>query len=245
MNKWSEIKQATLHKLFLSEAEARQQEYLEKFEYLANECLDFIANGVKPKIKYYTVLSTDKYLALPKNIAYDSDNHKITFTDDNGNSVSLEPSDVIYYDKEADKKYRLIDNKLIETKDAMLNEPVEMPDDFLSFAEARNYLDDKPDPELIYINDRSIQLPEVGTYRIAYNSAYEPITQDKIQQDSVLNIPPSILNCLPTYIAAQILSQDDIQRSTILMNQFELMISRLDTTVYYEEKQFTSPGGWF
>ena len=106
MNKWSEIKQATLHKLFLSEAEARQQEYLEKFEYLANECLNFIANGVKPKIKYFTV-KTDHYLALPKNVAYDSTNNKVTFTDENGDTISLDPTKIIYYDKEADKKYRV------------------------------------------------------------------------------------------------------------------------------------------
>ena len=154
-------------------------------------------------------------------------------------------SDMIYYDKKNDTKHRIINNEWVETTDLMPNEPVEMPDDFLSFADTRNYLDGKPDPELVYINDRSVQLPEVGTYRIAYNAEYEGITKDKIENDSVLNIPTSILNCLPSYIAAQILSQDDIQRSTILMNQFELMISRLDTTVYYEEKHFTSPGGWF
>lgn len=242
MNKWSEIKQATLHKLFLSEAEARQQEYLEKFEYLANECLNFIANGVKPNIKYFTV-EVNRYLALPDfNLSNDG---KIQFIDDNGNLVKLDPSNVIYYNKNTDKKYRFQNNALVETEEIIPNEPIKMPEDFLSFSDSMNYLDNKKDPEIIYIGVDTVELPEFGVYKISYNATYPEITKDIINADSVLEIPPSILNCLPTYIASQILSQDDIQRSTILLNQFELMLGRLDTTVHYEEKEFTSPGGWY
>lgn len=53
MNKWSQIKQAVLDKLYLSETEAQELYGLQKFQRLANECINTIANAVKPQIKYF------------------------------------------------------------------------------------------------------------------------------------------------------------------------------------------------
>lgn len=190
MKKWSEIKQATLDKLFLDESEAEQQGYKAKFQYLANECLDFISNGVKPKIASFVETTTDK--------------------------------------------------------DAV----VELPDDFLSFADLTNYLkiDDHclvENPDIVYLTNNQIKLPCVGTYTIYYNARWSDITTNDIKTDATLEVPASVLNCLPSYMASQLLSQDDMQRSAILKNEFELMLSRLDTDMMIQEKHFKSIGGWY
>lgn len=67
MNKWSQIKKAILFKCSMTETEARDNDYLEKMIYLANECLDFVANTVKPKIAEYEVTTTeeDTIITLP------------------------------------------------------------------------------------------------------------------------------------------------------------------------------------
>lgn len=185
MNKWSEIKQATLNKLFLNENEAQQQGYLEKFQYLANECLNFIANGVKPKIAKFE-LSTEN------------------------------------------------DGEIIE-----------MPDDFISFADIINTLDGEPVSNVIYVDDRHLKLPKKGDYNIYYNALWKDIERSDIENNTELPIDKSVLNCLPTYIASQLLSLDDVQRSMILKNEFELMLARLDTNIMYEQNHFISDGGWY
>jgi hypothetical protein len=198
MNTWGEIKQATLNKLFLEEEEAQQQGYLAKFQYLANEGLNMIANGVKPKIATHTV--------------------KVVVREEGK-------------DKADDEYY--------------VGDVIEMPEDFLSFADIINYSGDEQDPEIVFITDNTIALKKVGTYSNFYNAAYEDITDKHIIENEKINIPKSVLNCLPSYIASQVLSQDDIQRSTVLKNEFELLLARLDTNVMYEANHFKSSGGWY
>ena len=178
MRKWSELKQAILDKLFLTEMEAKNQDYLSKFQYLTNECLNIIANGVKPYVTSIEVIG-DK------------------------------------------------------------NEIVRMPVNFLSFSDFTNF------DGIRFISDDEIQITESGTYRVYYNATYPEITKQIIEDDTILDIPFSILICIPTYVASQLLSQDDVQRSTILRNEFELMLSRLDTTVIYEEQHYHSKGEWY
>ena len=178
MRKWSELKQAILDKLFLNEQEAINQGYLSKFQYLTNECLNIIANGVKPYV---------------------------TSVEVTGNANTI----------------------------------IRMPDNFLSFSEF-TYYDD-----ISFISDDEIRIDRDGTHHITYNATYEQITKEIIDNDSVLNIPQSVLITIPTYVASQLLSQDDIQRSTILRNEFELMLSRLDTTIIYEEQHYHSIGEWY
>ena len=244
MKKWSEIKQATLNKLFLTEPEARQQGYLEHFNYLANECLNFIANGVKPRIGVYEVLHTDlsQYTNVIEGTDFVYSDGKITYN--NGDEIiELTPTDDMIF-KVSDYQQYIIYNGalcLVTTQDGV----TKMPDDFLSFSGMINYLDGVENPKIVYITDNIIALPEIGIYNLYYNALWHEITKDDIEQDLVLDIDYSILNCLPTYMASQLLSQDDIQRSTILKNEFELMLSRLDTNIMYESDHFESSGGWY
>lgn len=116
---------------------------------------------------------------------------------------------------------------------------VEMPDDFLSF-----YVNGAPNPKLHYLTNKTVT-GTIGEHKIYYNALWKEITNEDITKDLVLDIDKSIVNCLPTYVAAQLLSQDDVQRSAILKNEFELLIAGLDTDVMYETNHFESEGGWY
>lgn len=127
------------------------------------------------------------------------------------------------------------------------NEEQVMPEDFLSFADMVNYVDGEPDPTIVYLGDKNVMLPKVGRYKIFYNALWEPITEDYMNDQEQLDLPidQSVLNCIPTYVAAQILAEDDVQRSTILKNEYELMLSRLDTNIIYQQNHYKSTGGWY
>lgn len=187
MKKWSEIRQGIIDKMFMDEAEVNSENEKDaaKFAYFANECLNNIANGIKPRIGVFDVETTE----------------------DNAEQV--------------------------------------MPDDFLSFADMVNYLNREPDPTIVYLGDKNILLPKKGKYKIFYNALWQEIDEDKMASDEVLPIDQSVLNCIPSYVAAQLLAEDDIQRSTILKNEYELMLSRLDTNIMYQQNSFKSTGGWY
>ena len=189
MKKWSEIRQGIINKLFMDEDEANSENenYASKFAFYANECLNQIANSVKPRIAVFDIETTRE------------------------------------------------------------NEEQEMPEDFLSVADMVNYVDGEADPIIVYMGDKNIMLPRVGRYKIFYNALWQPITEDYMndQEQPDLPIDQSVLNCIPSYVASQILAEDDIQRSTILKNEYELMLSRLDTNIMYQENHFKSTGGWY
>jgi hypothetical protein len=123
-----------------------------------------------------------------------------------------------------------------------VGEIIKMPEDFLSFADRIILHNNNPYDDIVYLSDNEIVMGELGNYVVYYNATWDHIVDD---DNTKLTIPISILNCLPTYIASQCLSQDDVQRSAILKNEFELMLSRLDTDVMYQNNHFRSSGGWY
>ena len=300
MKKWSEIRQAIINKLFMDEQEVNNDtdNYASKFAYFANECLNQIANSVKPNVAIFRphvynsqVIGSDfklepavitymdgepqsvvpeyktVYIDVDKNINYEfvgNKLHEIVEIPEDYNEIR--GTDFVYlpfritYDEmwsipnnytiynDGNKKLMYKGSELVETPNAyVLSDVIEMPEDFLSFADMINYHNGQPDPTITYVGDRYIKLPEVGAYNIFYNGLYEVITEDYMNDNEQVDLPidPSILNCIPSYVASQILAEDDIQRSTILKNEYELMISRLDTNVMYETNHFKSNGGWY
>lgn len=201
MNKWSVIKQRILNKLGISEEEARQQGYLSRFQDYANECLDHIANGVKPKVDSYEIVTTVKnsVVTMPVDfIGFSEHINNLTMTVENyGYGYFCEPG----YNS--------------TTQTVLIS-----------------------DPRIEYVTNNSIRLPEIGTYNIFYNALYPEISNTDIKDDVVLEIEPSILNLIPSYVASQSLATDDIQKSVRLQNEFELGLSRLDTGELFEVKHF-------
>ena len=245
MNKWSEIKQATLDKLFLTIDEADDQGYLSKFRYLANECLNIIANGVKPRIaelKVVVIEDFKKYtnVIYGSNFKYDSELGFVIY-DQNGISAERVPETTDLYVSDIGIQYILRDEKLV----AVSGKTITMPNDFLSFADMIIYHDGEPCDDFVYLGDFQIGVHELGEYVINYNALWNQITNEDIDTDKRLTTHVSVINCLPTYIASQCLSQDDVQRSAILKNEFELMLSRLDTNIMNQNNSYRSSGGWY
>jgi len=183
MKKWGDITQATLNKLFMTSDEASRQNYNDKMRYIANECLNLIANDVKPNVK----------------------------------SLDIEVSEPVI---------------------------VTMDDDFLSFSDLPVYLDGEKTGEYKYYGYGKIKIYAEGTYTLYYNALWDNITEDDINNNNDLNIDTSVLMCLPSYIASQLLSQDDLQRSAILRNEFEMMLERLDLNETTDYRSFIDDGGW-
>lgn len=248
MKTWGEIKQAILNKIFLEEEEARQQGYLAKFQQLANEGLVLIANGVKPRVVGYNIRVFDK-IVYGSNFNYDAERHTISYLPaklEDGELEYITPDKNTIYYEDDENKYTITNGVFLLDKAAYyIEDVIVMPDDFLSFADMVNYYEGQSDPEIVYLSDTTIQLKNTGRYVIYYNALWEDISEEDIINNSKLNIQQSVLNCLPSYVASQVLSQDDIQRSTVLKNEFELMLARLDTNVMYEANHFKSSGGWY
>lgn len=251
MNTWGEIAQATLNKLFLEEDEAKSQGYFSKFQYLANEGLNIIANGVKPKIVGYNIRVFDK-VVYGSNFNYDVERNTISYLPaklENGELEYITPDKNTIYYEDDEHKYTITNGVFLLDKAAYyIEDVIVMPEDFLSFADMVNYYEGQSDPEIVYLSDTTIQLHNTGRYVIYYNALWDEITTEYTNnkgKDMKINIPSSVLNTLPSYIASQVLSQDDIQRSTVLKNEFELMLARLDTNVMYESNHFKSSGGWY
>lgn len=248
MKKWSEIRQAIINKLFMDEQEVNNDtdNYASKFAYFANECLNQIANSVKPDVKtFQPIVYSKSILGSDFRIVDGKLNYNATLGDPIVEDVQY---NTIYIDINTQKRYVYLSGQLQETNNYYtVSDVIEMPEDFLSFADMINYHNGQPDPTITYVGDRYIKLPDVGAYNIFYNGLYEVITEDYMNDNEQVDLPidPSILNCIPSYVASQILAEDDIQRSTILKNEYELMISRLDTNVMYETNHFKSNGGWY
>lgn len=136
----------------------------------------------------------------------------------------------------------MVDGELLTTTEE--DQIITLPDDFLSFPSMINYLDGEADPTIVYVGNNQLLLPKIGTYTIFYNALYPIITDiTSSTADINLEIPQSVLNLLPSYVASQCLAQDDVQRSAILRNEYELMLSRLDDNIMYESNHFKSSGG--
>ena len=167
-----------------------------------------------------------------------------------GDRYDLVPNNhTIYIDvgQNATKRYVYKDGSLHDVTDKpfyVINENIPLPEDFLSFADMVNYVNGEKDPDIMYVTDKLIKLTQPGIYQIFYNALWEPITEENME-DVDLAIDQSVLNCIPSYVASQILAEDDVQRATSLRNEYELMLSRLDTNIMYQQNSFKSTGGWY
>ena len=222
MKYWNEIVKASLYKLFIDETDDDADEYTNKMPIIANECLSTIANDIKACVKSIVIDRTIQDLTpfkMPDDFLAFSDTAPTLMTK---KEIIIRPN-IIYLCTDTiilpeTGTYHIFYNA------SYGNIPSDIAYD--SSDEVWNEFD----------LTKSYTATEYNKY---FNTGVEG---DEI----VFNgIPSSVLECLPTYIAATLLEQDDLQRSMILRNEFETMINRLETNVLYEEEKFTSPGGWY
>lgn len=223
MKYWNEIVKASLYKLFIDETDDDADEYTNKMPIIANECLHTIANDIKACVKSIIIERNKKDLT-----PYKMPNDFIAFA---------ETSPI-----------RVTKDELIEIHPKIMY----VSPDTIILPEVGQYH--------IFYNATYGDIPS----DIAYDSSdetwndfdltksytateYNKYFNTGVEGDEIVfnGIPSSILECLPTYIAATLLEQDDLQRSMILRNEYETMIHRLETNVLFENENFTSPGGWY
>ena len=53
------------------------------------------------------------------------------------------------------------------------------------------------------------------------------------------------MECLPSYIASQLILQNDLQMSTILKNEFEMISSRLEVKEVFNAEEYEDDKGWW
>lgn len=133
------------------------------------------------------------------------------------------------------------------------NETIVMPSDFISFGDDRNtireegwfnctFVRETADEDFDYLGYDRLYCYSKGKYKISYNARwYEFSVNDN---DTILDIPLDVLECIPSYVASQCMKVDDEQKAAMLRNEFEILVARIDDTHYKSNKTFKIGGDW-
>lgn len=81
-----------------------------------------------------------------------------------------------------------------------------------------------------------------GDYRISYNARW--LEFEEYGDQSTLNAPRDVLDCIPSYVASQCLKVDDEYKSAVFRNEYEMFLARVDDTDYKDTKTFVIGGDW-
>ena len=135
-----------------------------------------------------------------------------------------------------------------------VNTLITMPEDFIAFGDDVNYIVEIDplvnksirrrayDDDFEYVGYNQILCNKVGKYIISYDAIW--IFFNNQADNLTLEVPADILNCLPSYIASECLKIDDENKATILRNEYEVFLSRVNDTNYKNTKNFRIEGDW-
>jgi hypothetical protein len=128
-----------------------------------------------------------------------------------------------------------------------------MPDDFVSFGSDISMVKtfdgygesyrECSDDDFIYRGDKSLMFLRPGRYEISYNARWITFT-DEIDNDTELNVPEDILECIPSYLAMKALKMTDAYNFTVFKNEYEVQLARIDDTHYETNGTFKIGGDW-
>lgn len=129
--------------------------------------------------------------------------------------------------------------------------PKKMPTDFISFGCDKNTvirtpqlgMEDAYDDSFSYYGNDEIVFWEPGEYQISYNARWEMIYPNT-PDDTVLNMPVDVAECLPSYIAHQCLKTIDEYKAAVFRNEYEMFLARINDSYYQNELTFTIQGDW-
>lgn len=274
MKTWGEVKTAIEGKLYITSSDEAPEEYVNQYETLANEALSIIANGVKPMVKYYEIdvyknkseciayasltnsattlnirKTNGKILTVAFSISdtvarsyYDDLNKALVLELSNGNNVAISTKEMVTL-------YEASNGNILDDTEYTSNTVVKMPEDFLSFIGVKILKDGEPCKTCAYYATDGLLVKEAGHYVIPYYGMYPEILTANNQPDGYnnqdLGIPRQVLDCVPAYVASKCLQEDDLQRSTVLSNDFEMQLARLDDGEMYDVEHYESEGGWY
>lgn len=151
---------------------------------------------------------------------------------------------VLYYEIDV-----YTENDALGEDEFLVNSVVKMPDNFLSFIGVKILKDGAPCKTCEYYATDGLLVKEAGHYVIPYYGMYPEILTANNQPDGYnnqdLGIPRQVLDCVPAYVASKCLQEDDLQRSTVLSNDFEMQLARIDNGEMYDVEHYESEGGWY
>jgi hypothetical protein len=83
----------------------------------------------------------------------------------------------------------------------------------------------------------------LGTYLIPYNAKWFKF-YDTISDDTLIDVPDDILDCIPSYIASQCYKVDDEYKSSVYRNEYEMFLARIDDTDFKSTFDIQIGGDW-
>lgn len=163
---------------------------------------------------------------------------------------SVKPKRTFFEVEIHDGKYDEFGN-LVEPSN--LNAVITLPDDFISFGDDTNIIEyydqfndfwqmEAHDEDFEYRGYNQIICHTVGKYSISYNARW--LIFGNQDNDTILEAPIDILECIPSYVASQCMKVDDEVKSSIFRDEYELMLARIDDTNFKTNKTFKIGGDW-
>lgn len=138
----------------------------------------------------------------------------------------------------------------------LIGEEIKMPDGFIAFTNKQTFIVKRPDPfsyedfvngrdwttneaerlepvnynkDIMFVGQNTVKCLKEGEFMIPYkcvwfifNSAQSDITE--------IDIPIDVFNCIPLYIASEVLQIDYTQKAQIKRSEFEMALSRIIVT---------------
>lgn len=237
MRTWGYIKDACLAKLDMTADQAIEMGIMNKLPFYANEGLMQITQSVRAKRAYAEFVVRDeesfvKQLGRKYNLDDMSFLYKRTFNKDHlslGQQRALSEYNEYSY----------------------CNKIVSMPSDFVFWGDDINYYKrDRYDENLEcldsyfdIIGDNKIMFRRPGHYMISYCANWFTFT-NSTDDETELDIPDAIVIALPTYMAMQCYKLDDEQKASFYLNEFELLIARIEDNSYTTNKTMKIEGDW-
>ena len=264
MYTWGYIKDSILAKLYLSEEEARRANFLDAFTIYANECLTQIASTIRPKqatYKFEAMLEQDwnkVYEGHYNNIVDDWKNSNLFDPEEDEDVETLEEWLSLHKD-DIDKYIR----EVLMKDEFVVGDTVTMPKDFIQYngesvviqkIRYQEYelsvhfyeklIKTELNPENVHYNGENKLVPLVpGEYHIEYDAWWNTIPED-IKEEDELEIPRDVTECIPPYVVSKLWLTDDVQKSALFKNEFELAFARINNTDYRGNQHFVPEGGW-
>ena len=229
---WGYLKENTLVKLNIEEAEANQLGFLSRFPYAANVAMTQICSGIQPKQKFFD------FVVLDLNDAWSH----------------LTKKHGIYLDETLPIKEVLDENEAFWKEWAtfhFVNTPIDFPEDFVAFYDDVAEFKACPWSEFIEAHDdifvyqgfNQVICKYPGHYKIPYSARWWFFTKNLLNH-VVIPAPADILDALPSYIASQCLKIDDEPKSAIYRNEYEMFLARIDNTSFKAQRTFKVGGNW-
>ena len=109
--------------------------------------------------------------------------------------------------------------------------------DRAAFEEARRKLN------FIYQGYNQVVFLHPGEFYIAYNARWYTFTSTQDDKQDI-DVPTDILDCIPSYIAAQCFKIDDEYKASVFRNEYEMFLARIDATDYADSRTMIIGGDW-